>query len=47
MSVFRRLKRYGFVPYPYAAMAEAPTILEGYMSLTAIFANTGLSETER
>jgi len=41
------LKGYGFVPNLYAAMAEAPTILEGYMSLSAIFEKTGLSETER
>ena len=41
------LKGYGFVPNLYAAMAEAPTILEGYMSLSAIFGKTDLSETER
>ena len=41
------LKGYGFVPNLYAAMAEAPTILEGYMSLSAIFSKTDLSETER
>ncbi|WP_291734059.1 carboxymuconolactone decarboxylase family protein [Leisingera sp. F5] len=41
------LKGYGFVPNLYAAMAEAPTMLEGYMSLSAIFGKTALSETER
>lgn len=41
------LKGYGFVPNLYAAMAAAPAILEGYMSLSAIFGKTDLSETER
>ena len=41
------LKSYGFVPNLYAAMAEAPTILEGYMSLSSIFGRSDLSETER
>ncbi|WP_299684174.1 carboxymuconolactone decarboxylase family protein [uncultured Tateyamaria sp.] len=41
------LKGYGFVPNLYAAMATAPTLLEGYMSLSAIFGKTDLSETER
>lgn len=41
------LKGYGFIPNLYAAMAEAPAILEGYMSLSAIFGKTGLSETEQ
>lgn len=41
------LKCYGFVPNLYAAMAEAPTILEGYMSLSSIFGRSDLSETER
>jgi len=41
------LKGYGFVPNLYAAMATAPTILEGYMSLSAIFGKSDLSETER
>ena len=41
------LKGYGFVPNLYATMAEAPTILEGYMSLSDIFGKTDLSETER
>lgn len=41
------LKGYGFVPNLYAAMATAPAILEGYMSLSAIFGKSDLSETER
>ncbi|WP_299628102.1 NAD(P)H-dependent oxidoreductase [uncultured Tateyamaria sp.] len=41
------LKGYGFVPNLYAAMAEAPAILEGYTTLSAIFGKTDLSETER
>lgn len=41
------LKGYGFVPNLYATMAEAPTILEGYTTLSGIFAKTDLSETER
>ncbi|WP_240484772.1 NAD(P)H-dependent oxidoreductase [Pseudoponticoccus marisrubri] len=41
------LKGYGFVPNLYATMAEAPTILEGYTTLSAIFGKTELSETER
>ncbi|MEO9572980.1 MAG: carboxymuconolactone decarboxylase family protein [Tateyamaria sp.] len=38
---------YGFVPNLYATMAEAPTILEGYATLSKIFGKTDLSETER
>lgn len=41
------LKSYGFVPNLYATMAEAPTILEGYITLSTIFGKTDLSETER
>ena len=41
------LKSYGFVPNLYATMAEAPTILEGYTTLSTIFSKTELSETER
>lgn len=41
------LKGYGFVPNLYATMAEAPTILEGYTTLSAIFGKTDLTETER
>lgn len=41
------LKGYGFVPNLYATMAEAPSILEGYTSLSHIFGKADLSETER
>ncbi len=41
------LKAYGFVPNLYATMAEAPTILEGYTTLSEIFGKANLSETER
>ena len=30
-------KSYGFVPNLYAAQAEAPALLEGYLSLAKIF----------
>ena len=36
------LKGYGFVPNLYAAMAEAPAILEGYTTLSNIFGKTSL-----
>ena len=38
---------YGFVPNLLGTMAEAPAILEGYMTLAGIFDKTDLSETER
>ena len=38
---------YGFVPNLLSTMAEAPAILEGYMTLAGIFDKTDLSETER
>ncbi len=38
---------YGFVPNLLGTMAEAPAILEGYMTLAGIFDKTALSETER
>lgn len=41
------LKGYGFVPNLYATMAEAPAILEGYITLSGIFGKADLSETER
>jgi uncharacterized peroxidase-related enzyme len=41
------LKGYGFVPNLYATMAEAPSILEGYTTLSNIFGKANLSETER
>jgi uncharacterized peroxidase-related enzyme len=37
----------GFVPNLYAAMAEAPTLLEAYQTIGDIFGKTDLSETER
>ena len=38
---------YGFVSNLYGAMASAPALLEGYVTLTDIFNKTDLSETER
>lgn len=38
---------FGFVPNLLATMAEAPAMLEGYMTLAGIFDKTNLSETER
>lgn len=38
---------YGFVPNLLGTMAEAPAILEGYMTLSGIFDKTNFSETER
>lgn len=43
----RALNDYGFLPNLYGAMAEAPAILEGYTTLSAIFGKAKLSETER
>lgn len=40
-------KAYGFIPNLYAGQAEAPTLLEGYLSLATIFNQTALTETER
>lgn len=40
-------KALGFVPNLYAAMAEAPALLEGYQTLSGIFDKTNLSATER
>jgi len=40
-------KAYGFVPNLYAGQAEAPALLEGYLSLATTFNKTALSETER
>ncbi|MBW4709479.1 carboxymuconolactone decarboxylase family protein [Roseobacter sp. YSTF-M11] len=37
----------GFVPNLLATMAEAPTLVEGYMSISGIFGKTDLTETER
>lgn len=41
------LKGYGFLPNLYATMAEAPSILEGYITLSNIFGKADLTETER
>lgn len=41
------LKGYGFLPNLYAAMSEAPAILEGYTTLSGIFDKSNLSATER
>ena len=38
---------YGFVPNLLGNMAEAPALLEGYMSLAGILSKTDLTETER
>ncbi len=38
---------YGFVPNLLGTMAEAPAMLEGYMTLSGIFGKTDFSETER
>lgn len=40
-------KNYGFVPNLLGTMAEAPALLEGYMTLAGIVGKTALSETER
>lgn len=41
------LKGYGFLPNLYATMAEAPSLLEGYITLSGIFNKANLTETER
>ncbi|WP_027875080.1 carboxymuconolactone decarboxylase family protein [Spongiibacter marinus] len=38
---------YGFLPNLLAGMAEVPALLEGYITLSAIFDKTALNETER
>jgi uncharacterized peroxidase-related enzyme len=38
---------FGFIPNLLGTMAEAPAMLEGYMTLAGIFDKTDLSETER
>lgn len=40
-------KAFGFIPNLLGTMAEAPAVLEGYMTLSGIFAKSDLSETER
>ena len=41
------LKKYGFVPNLHGGLAEAPTALQAYIELTALFDQTSLSPTER
>ncbi len=38
---------FGFIPNLLGTMAEAPAMLEGYMTLSGIFEKTDLSEAER
>ena len=40
-------KAFGFLPNLLGTMAEAPALLEGYMTLAGIFDKTDLSATER
>lgn len=40
-------KAYGFLPNLYRNMAEAPGLLEGYRTLSAIFDKTSFTDTER
>ena len=40
-------RAFGFLPNLLATMAEAPTLLEGYMTLATIFDKCDLSPTER
>lgn len=40
-------KAMGFIPNIFAKMAEAPAVLEGYMTLSDIFDRTSLSPVER
>ena len=40
-------KAFGFLPNLLAVMAEAPALLEGYMTLASIFDKSDLSPTER
>ncbi len=47
-TILRRAqKANGFVPNLYATMAEAPALLEGYVTLSATFDKSDLSATER
>jgi uncharacterized peroxidase-related enzyme len=39
--------KYGFLPNLSAVQSESPAMLEGYVTLSEIFSNTNLSETER
>ena len=40
-------KRFGFLPNLLAGLAEAPAVLDGYMTLTSILDTASLSETEK
>ena len=40
-------KRYGFTPNLLGVMAESPAALEGYLSLTGLFAGSSFTATER
>lgn len=40
-------KKYGFIPNMLAGLAEAPAVLEGYVTLSKIFEKTSLSSVER
>ena len=40
-------KAFGFLPNLLGVMAEAPALLEGYMTLAGIFDQTDLSATEQ
>lgn len=40
-------KSFGFVPNLLGVMAEAPAVLKGYRTLSAIFRETSFTETER
>ena len=39
--------KYGFVPNILGVMAQAPALLEAYMTLSGLFDQTSLSATER
>jgi len=43
----KSLKAYGFIPNLHAVMAEAPTLLEAYREVSAIFDMTSFSPAER
>ena len=40
-------KKYGFIPNSLAVMAEAPAMLDSYMTLSGIFEKSSLNEIER
>ena len=41
------VKKYGFIPNSLAVMAEAPAMLDSYMTLSGIFEKSSLNEIER